>query len=383
MSPSIPIGIDEPGGPYRGPLLLAAGHRPFFLLAALYASAGIGFWLAALNDLIDLPASWHGHEMIFGFGTASLSGFMMAAVPKWTNSKATQGAPLAILIALWLIGRAALLFDNFAWLDLLHLPFLALLVGQMIFKARNKRNYIVPVMIVILALINAMYHFGDSSLALRAAATLMTAFIALIGGRVVPAFTQNALRMATSKPINCTTPAWAGPLVVPLILLVAGLELIMPETPFSGAAALLTAAVLLVQMSGWKTLMTLSNPLVWILHAGYIWLPIGFALKGMADFGLLDDTTTAMHALMAGAVGVMVLAMGSRAALGHSGRPLHATGLTVVTYILVISAVILRVFVPLDWAIPTAGLLWTAGWGLFSIVYWPVLAKPRIDGLPY
>jgi uncharacterized protein involved in response to NO len=383
MSPRIPIGIDEPGGSYTGPLLLAAGHRPFFLLAALYATAGIAFWLAALNGYVGLPPSWHGHEMIFGFGTASLSGFMMAAVPKWTNSKATQGTPLAILVALWLLGRGAVLSDNLAWLDLLHLPFLAFLVGRMIFGAGNKRNYIVPVMLLVLALINALYHFGDSSLALRAAAILMTGFIALIGGRVVPAFTQNALRMATSKPVNCTTPAWTERLVLPLIFLVTGLELLWPETPYSGTAALVTAAVLLVRMSGWQTGMTFSIPLVWILHAGFFWLPLGFALKGLGDLGVLDDTTAAMHAMTAGAVGVMVLAMGSRAALGHSGRPLHATPMTVVTYVLILAAVILRVFIPLDWAIPAAGVLWTIGWGMFSIVYWPVLAKPRIDGLPY
>lgn len=383
MSPRIPIGIDEPGGLYNGPLLLAAGHRPFFLLAALYATAGIAFWLASLNGLIDLPASWHGHEMIFGFGTASLSGFMMAAVPKWTNSRPTQGAPLAILITLWLLGRAAVFSDSLAWLDLLHLPFLAFLVGQMIFRARNKRNYVVPVMVLLLALINGLFHFGDASLALRAAATLMTGFIALIGGRVVPAFTQNALRMATSQEISCTTPPWTERLVLPLVFLVAGLDLLMPETPYSGAAALVTAAVLLVRMSGWQTMKTLTIPLVWILHVGFLWLPLGFALKGLGDLGLLDDTTAAMHAMSAGAIGVMVLAMGSRAALGHSGRPLHATPMTVVTYFLVIAAVILRVFVPLDWAIPAAGILWTTGWGLFSIVYWPVLAKPRIDGMPY
>lgn len=379
----IPIGIDEPGGSYKGPLLLAAGHRPFFLLAALYATLGIAFWLAALNGLVDLPPSWHGHEMIFGFGTASLSGFMMAAVPKWTGSKATQGTPLAILIALWLIGRIAVFSEAFFWLDLLHLPFLAYLVGKMIFGAGNKRNYVVPVMVLMLAVINGLYHFGDASLALRAGAILMTGFIALIGGRVVPAFTQNALRMATGHEISCTTPAWTEKLALPLIILVTGFELIWPESRVSGAAAFATATVLLVRMSGWQFFKTLSIPLVWILHAGYVWLPIGFALKGLADFGLVDDTTAAMHALTAGAIGVMVLAMGSRAALGHSGRPLHATPMTVVTYFLILAAVALRVFVPLDWAITAAGLSWTLGWGLFSVVYWPVLAKPRIDGLPY
>ncbi len=379
----IPIGIDEPGGTYKGPLLLAAGHRPFFLLAALFAAAGIAVWIAALEGLFELPAHWHGHEMIFGFGTASLSGFMMAAVPKWTNSKPTQGAPLAILIALWLVGRVAVFSDNFAWLDLLHLPFLAWLVGKMIFGAKNKRNYVVPLMVMMLAVLNGLFHFGDGSAALRPAAILMTGFIALIGGRVVPAFTQNALRMETGEQITCATPAWTERLVLPLIFLVTALELLWPESQATGAVAFAASLVLFVRMSGWQAFRTLSIPLVWVLHAGFVWLPLGFLLKGLADFGILDDSMAAMHAMTAGAIGVMVLAMGSRAALGHSGRPLHATPMTVVTYYMIIAAVALRVFVPLDWAIPAAGLLWTLGWGIFCVVYWPVLAKPRIDGLPY
>ena len=369
--------------PYKGPLLLAAGHRPFFLLAALYATAGMAFWLAALEGLIDLPSQWHGHEMLFGFGTAALSGFMMAAVPKWTNARPVQGAPLAVLVGLWLVGRVAIFSESLAWLDLLHLPFLAYLIGRMIVRAGNKRNYIVPALVLMLAALNALYHFHDASPALRAAACLLPAIVALIGGRVVPAFTQNALRMATGdRTIACTTPAWADRLALPAIFAVVALELLAPESVFAGAAALAAAAILLARMLGWQSLKTLSIPLVWILHVGYLWLPLGFFLKGLADLGVLDDPASALHALTTGAVGVMVLAVGSRAALGHSGRPLVATRATVAVYFLVLGAAIMRVFVPFDWALAGAGVLWTAGWGLFAVAYWPVLARPRIDGLP-
>lgn len=368
---------------YKGPLLLAAGHRPFFLLAALYATVGMAFWLAALEGLISLSSQWHGHEMLFGFGTAALSGFLMAAVPKWTNARPVQGAPLAVLVGLWLVGRVAIFSESLAWLDLLHLPYLAYLIGRMIVVAGNKRNYIIPAMVLMLAALNTLYHFLDASLALRAAACLLPAIVALIGGRVVPAFTQNALRMATGdKTIACTTPAWADRLTLPVIFAVVALELLVPESLFTGAAALAAAAILLVRMLGWQTLKTLSIPLVWILHVGYVWLPLGFALKGLADLGMLEDTMAAMHALATGAIGIMVLAVGSRAALGHSGRPLIATKPTIMVYFLVIGSAVLRVFMPFDWALPAAGLMWTAGWGLFAIIYWPVLARPRIDGLP-
>jgi uncharacterized protein involved in response to NO len=342
----------------------------------------MAFWLASLFGVIELSTSWHGHEMLFGFGTAALSGFMMAAVPKWTNANPVQGMPLAVLILLWLFGRVAIFTETYVWLDLLHLPFLAFLVGRMIYGAGNKRNYIVPAMVLMLAGLNGLYHYFDPSLALRAGACLLPAFLVLIGGRVVPAFTQNALRMTLAKNITCTTPAWTERLALPSVLLVVILELVAAETAFTGAAAILAASVLLIRMLGWQSLKTLSIPLVWILHVGYAWLPLGFALKGLADLGVLENTFAAMHALTTGAVGVMVLAMGSRAALGHSGRPLIATKPTILVYFLVIGAAVLRVFLPFDWALPAAGLLWTAGWGLFAVTYWPVLARPRIDGLP-
>ena len=382
MTQRILLGIGDPATAYKGPLLLAAGHRPFFLLAALYATTGMAFWLAALEGLISLSSQWHGHEMLFGFGTAALSGFLMASVPKWTNARPVQGAPLAVLVVLWLIGRGAIFSETYAWLDLLHLPFLAFLIGRMIYGAHNKRNYFVPVMVLFLAGLNGLYHYFDSSLALRTAAYLLPAIVVLIGGRIVPAFTQNALRMALSKDIICTTPAWTERLAVPVVILVVVLELLAPGTVFTGTAALFASAVLFIRMLGWQTLKTLSIPLVWILHVGYVWLPLGFALKGLADLGMLDDSMAALHALTTGSIGVMVLAVGSRAALGHSGRPLIATKPTIVVYFLVIGAAILRVFMPFDWALPAAGLMWTAGWGLFTIVYWPVLARPRIDGLP-
>ena len=375
------LGVGDPAA-YKGPLLLAAGHRPFFLLAALYATLGMFFWLASLLDVITLSTSWHGHEMIFGFGTAALSGFMMAAVPKWTNAKPVQGALLAALIILWLIGRIAVFSEIYVWLDLLHLIFLAFLIGRMIYGARNKRNYIVPALVLMLAAVNGLYHYFDPGLALRASAYLLPTVIVLIGGRVVPAFTQNALRMSLGGDIICTTPAWAERLALPSVLLVVALELIIPDTIITGTSALFASIVLFIRMLHWQTLKTLSIPLVWILHVGYLWLPLGFALKGFSDLGLLENTMAAMHALTTGAIGVMVLAMGSRAALGHSGRPLIATKPTVMVYFLVIGSAILRVFVPFDWALVMAGLMWTLGWGMFSVIYWPVLARPRIDGLP-
>ena len=382
MSQRTLLNLEEPGGGYKGPLLLAAGHRPFFLLAGLYATAGMGFWLASLMGWLALSPTWHGHEMIFGFAAAAITGFMMAAVPKWTSAKPTQGLALGILVGLWLVGRVAVHFEAFAWLDLGHLLFLAVLVGRMIFGSGNKRNFGVPVLVLVLAGLNGLYHFHDPGLALRAGAVLILALIVLIGGRIIPAFTQNALRMAYDKGITCTTPRWLDRLAIPVMLLVVILEVAAPETVWSGGVSLAAAAVLLARMLGWQTLKTFRIPLVWVLHAGYLWLPVGFALKGLSIFGVLDNPTAALHALTAGGIGTMILAVGSRAALGHSGRPLVASPATVLSYVLVLAAAVLRVFVDTDWALTAAGLSWTLGWGVFCVAYWPVLAHPRIDGKP-
>ena len=375
------LNIEDPATAYKGPLLLTSGHRPFFLLAAFYAVAGLAMWLLALEGLVPLSSLWHGHEMVFGFATAAITGFLLAASPKWTNTTPIHGKPLALLIALWIMGRIAMWFEPLAYLDLVYLPVLAFMIMRVVTSVQNKRNYQVFVLLFALALMNALYHFSDPALALRAAIYLIVAIITLIGGRVIPAFTQNALRMKFGPGVTCTTPELLDKVAVPSVVLVAATELMFPQSHASGGIAILAGLALLARMFQWNSLKTFSMPIVWILHVAYIWIPIGFLLKGAADFGLMNPSS-ALHALTSGAVGMMILAVGSRAALGHSGRPLVATTPTVAAYFLVLGAAIVRTFVEIDMAPMIAGGLWTAGWAVFAVAYWPVLAKPRIDGLP-
>ncbi len=381
MASQILLNINEPGSDYKGPLLLTSGHRPFFLFAAIYAVMGMFLWVLALHGFVPMDPTWHGHEMVFGFAIAALTGFLLAASPKWTNTTPIHGKQLALLIVLWLIGRVAMWFEGFAYLDLLYLPVFGFMIMRVVLSVQNKRNYQVFALIYGLALVNALYHFDDPSLALRAGTYLIIAMLTLIGGRVIPAFTQNALRMQLGQPVACDTPPLLDKLAVPAVVLVAATELMFPDTHAPGGIALLTGILLFVRMLGWHPLKTLSIPIVWILHVAYLWIPLGFILKAAGDFGLMDPSA-ALHGLTSGAIGVMILAVGSRAALGHSGRPLIATKSTIVAYILVIAAATVRVFLPLEIAPLLAGSLWTLGWGVFAIAYWPVLAKPRIDGMP-
>ncbi len=364
------------------PHLFAAGFRLFFLAAGLYAALAMGLWLIAWHGALPLSPLWHGHEMIFGFAAAAIAGFLLTAVPNWTGRPYLRGVPLAALGALWLVGRLAMWTDGFAWLDLLFLPVLAFVVGRDIVLARNTRNYGVVLILLALAGLNALFHLGDEGPALRAATFLIIALIALIGGRIVPAFTQNALRAAGDRKAVCRTPLWAQRLAVPSVVAVVVAQVAAPASHAAGIIAILAAAVLAWGMAGWRSLATRRMPIVWILHVGYAWVPIGLFLVGLADLTGDFYGTRALHALTANAIGIMILAVASRAALGHSGRPLRVSRATVAAYLLVIAGGLIRVAVPGGEAIVLSGLLWSLGYAVFAATYWPILTRPRIDGLP-
>lgn len=381
MNTRLVIPLVEPSHVHKGPAFLASGHRPFFLFAGLSAALLLPIWLAAWAGHLPLMSGWHGHEMVFGFAAAAIGGFLMAAVPKWTNGVPILGRRLLLLIGLWLAGRIGILVPGMAWLDLLFLPTLAAFIGSDIWRARNRRNYQVPAMLVVLSALNLGWHL-EFEPALRGGIYLVVALIALIGGRIVPAFTQSGLRMAGRRDIVCETPAWLEAIAVPAVLAVVVTEMIAPWSVFSGAAALVAGVILLARMRGWHSFATARIPLVWVLHVGYVWVPVGFLLKAAADMGGIVDPMAALHALTAGAIATMILAVGSRAALGHSGRPLVPSRWTVLAYVLVTVGAVLRVVGGGDMATMVSGAVWTAGWVVFCIVYWPILTRPRIDGLP-
>ncbi|MFO1127151.1 MAG: NnrS family protein [Rhodospirillales bacterium] len=384
MTTESPLSIKPPQGMGRGdrlPTVFAAGFRLFFLAAGVYAVVATGLWVYAWQGGIALSPAWHGHEMIFGFAAAAIAGFLLTAVPNWTGRPSLRGMPLLGLGLVWLVGRVAMLMDTLAWLDLLFLPVLAIVVGRDIVSARNSRNYGVLFIVLALAGLNLLFHVGDELTVLWAATFLIVALIALIGGRIVPAFTQNALRASGETKAVCSTPPLVQRLAVPSVVVVVAAQILLPETHVAGVAALVAAAILGFGMTGWRSWATRRMPIVWILHAGYVWVPIGLFLVALADLTGVIQPTRALHALTANAIGIMVLAVASRAALGHSGRPLRVGRATVVAYVLVIAGGLLRVVGPAE-TIVAAGLLWAAGYAVFTAAYWPVLTRPRVDGLP-
>ena len=381
------VSLQERTDGQRGPAILASGHRPLFLLTGGYAVLAMAVWLLALGGLLPavdgliIGPLWHGHEMVFGFAAAALGGFSMAAVPNWTGPPLFRGGVVLGLAVAWLAGRVGAMVPEWGWLDLLFLPTVAALTLSRIIRARNHRNLQVPGMFLALAGLDAWHHLDADAHALRPAVHVVIALVALVGGRVVPAFTRNALRHQ-GVDVDCTTPKWLDRLAVPSVLAVAVAEIVAPGSGASAALAGLAAAVLLARMWRWHSLDTSGQPIVWILHAGYLWLPLGLALEAGAIGLGWPSPAAALHALTVGAIGVMIMAVASRAALGHSGRPLQVGAPIVMAYVLVLSAAAVRVFVPGTTAIFVSGTLWCLSFLLFSVVYAPILVRPRIDGRP-
>ncbi|MDO8606419.1 MAG: NnrS family protein [Phaeospirillum sp.] len=388
----------------QGPVFFAAGFRPFFLFSAIQAVVMLPVWLLTFFGLLEVgtnwnPVVWHAHSMVFGFASAAIGGFLLTAVPSWTNSHHVSGRPLAVLFGLWLAGRIATGLAGIlppavvAVADLGYLPLLAVLLAKPLIEAKKWRNIAFLPILGVLWLADLCVHLealtgsptGLKGVYLGIFVVLL--MIVIVGGRIVPSFTQNWLRMQ-GRPVEMTPVGWiekggaAGSLV-----LAALAQLMLPSTPLAGVLALVAAVIHFYRLSGWHGLKTMGNPILAVLHVGYGWMVLGFALLGLSAFIDGLPASAAVHALTAGSVGTMVIGVMSRAALGHSGRPLELAPATVVAYILVSVGTILRVAAPVlpGAMIPmtlAGGLAWTAGWLVYVVVYFPVTTQPRADGRP-
>jgi len=392
---------DSSAGPRRpaGIALFSAGFRPFFLLASVWSAIAVPVWLCAYAGEVALPSAlaptlWHVHEMIFGFAFATIAGFLLTAIPNWTGRLPLKGAPLALLAALWLAGRIAVLFSGMtgslaaAVVDLSFPAAFVAVIARELIAGRNWRN--LPMLVALSLMLggSALVHLEALGLAQTAAlgnrlgiATVLM-LIALVGGRIVPSFTRNWL--AKARP-GGALPAQAGRLdMAALLVTVVGLASWVAAPKSAAAPWLEIAAGLAVtaRLSRWCGLSTMREPLVFILHVGYGWLGLGLLLLGANGLYPLLPSTTALHALTAGAIGTMTLAVMTRATLGHSGRALTAATGTLLIYAFVTLAALLRLAAPLageHFLVLTlsAGAAWCAAFGLFAVLYGGLLMGPR------
>jgi uncharacterized protein involved in response to NO len=377
-------------------LLLSYAFRPFFLLAALLALLGIaGWWLLLAHGVdgsADLPPKLrHGHEMLFGFAGAAIAGFLLTAVATWTQRPVVAGARLAALCGFWLSARLGALLPGGAGYLLWALGsglfwlWLTVLMAGEVLPARNMRNYKVPAVLAAFVAAEAVFFFtGPGQLALKEAALraglmLIVGLILLVGGRIIPNFTLNWLKQHRPE-FGARLPAFDqwdfGAVIVTLFF--AAAFVLQPMDLFTGWLGLAAGLAQAAQLARWQGWHTGREPLLWILHVGFGWIPVGLVLLGLAALGQPLWFDAGLHALTVGAIGTLVLGVMARVALGHTGRPLVTTSDMTLAFVLITLGAALRVFAPAGhpamlWSMP----LWLAAYALFLFRYTPILLAPR------
>ena len=392
-------------GPRRLPTVLTAGFRFYFLSAGLFAVFAMFSWTmwlaaqAAGGEFTTVPMAmaphlWHAHEMLYGYTVAVMAGFFITAVPNWTGTKEAGGVFVTISGCVWLLGRLGIWFSGVfdpiavALVDLAFIPILSSAILGRLAKKSQARNMIFLFLLSALFLGNLLMHLdwigwadGTAAAGVRMGIFASAAMIAIVGGRVVPAFTRNALNREGHRVSLPQSNAWLDRAGILLALLATlGSLPFIPGVLF-GFVCFAAGSINLMRLSGWQGWAVRRSPILWILHLSYLLLAVGYLLYGSALLLSFMSETAALHLLAAGAIGSMTLAMMTRASLGHSGRPLKVSRPIALAYLMVIAAALIRSFgtITFDYfpVMLASGVLWTGAFALFAWVYFPILTMPR------
>lgn len=386
---------------WRGPAILTYGFRPFFLGAAVWAAVAMVLWLLMLSGTLDLPirldpVSWHSHEFLFGYVIAVIAGFLMTAVPNWTGRLPIVGWPLLGIVVLWLAGRLAMAFSAglpplvVGVVDLSMPAVLTLVIGREIVAGKNWRNLMPLAMLAVFTLGNAVFHieaaqglFAAQGYGLRIGLGAAIALVGLIGGRIIPSFTRNWLvRQGPGRlpvaPMQRFDKLAMLALVAAVLLWVA-----LPDTPLTAALMILAGVLHGARLTRWAGERSLTEPLLWILHLAYAFVPLGALAIGAQILwpGVLG-AAAAQHLWMAGALGLMTVAVMTRATLGHTGQTLTAGPGTVAIYLLLLTAVLARLAAgywtgAADVLHMVSGAGWIGAFGGFAAIYGPLVLSRR------
>jgi uncharacterized protein involved in response to NO len=378
---------------HQGWPLLANGFRPFFLLGSVYAGLAILVWLPVFYGELTLtsafaPRDWHVHEMLYGYLPAVITGFLFTAIPNWTGRLPLQGSPLLALVIVWIAGRLGVTFSaETGWLvamliDASFLLRVAAAAAREILAGRNWRNLNVVVLVLLLLAGNVAFHLeahfhGAADTGIRIGIAVVVLLISLIGGRIIPSFTRNWL--VRENPGRLPAPFGRFDIMVVAIGALALVGWIVSSSNrFTGAALAVAGLLHLVRLARWAGDRTGRERLLLILHIGYAFVPLGFLLNAAAAFGLVA-AGAGIHAWMAGAAGIMTLAVMTRATLGHTGQQLTASATTQAIYVAIIVAALSRVCAVIDPAhsellLHLAAFTWAAAFFGFALSFGPLLA---------
>jgi uncharacterized protein involved in response to NO len=387
---------------YAGPALFSYGFRPFFLGGALWSAVGVLLWVRQYFGEISLPVAmnvldWHAHEMLYGYVAAVIAGFLLTAIPNWTGRLPVCGWPLAGLALLWLAGRAATFMSatigaaTAAAIDISFLAVLAAVALREIVAGRNWRNLRVLGVLGVLVLGNVVWHAellrsGVGTYGVRIGIAAVIVLIMLVGGRIVPSFTRNWLARMNPGRVPAPFSRFDAAAIAAGALALA-LWVALGSGSVAGLALMGAGALHIVRLARWAGDRTMADRLVLVLHVAYAFVPLGFLLTGAALLWPQHIATSAgLHAWTTGAIGLMTLAVMTRASLGHTGRPLAASPATQIIYFCALVAALARIAAELGgWTdlLHVAGLAWVAAFGGFVVIYGPLLvARPPVWSAP-
>lgn len=372
------------------------GFRPFYLLASVFSALSVALWVlqytgATAGAALRGPA-WHAHEMLFGYTMAVVAGFLFTAVRNWSQRDTPTGALLAAIVALWLAGRV-LVLTPFGWaaaiVNALFPLAVAAGIGVPLFAGGNRRNYFFVALLAGAGVVVMLFHLSALGVvawperaSLQVGLDIVLFIIAVVAGRVIPMFTNNGVPGAGATRVAWLERASLAAVLVLLAADIAGLHGVALAGVAAAVAALHGARLWL-----WRPLRTGPNPLVWVLHAAYAWIPVHLALRALAAVDVVPEPL-AVHALTIGVIGGMTIGMMTRTARGHSGRMLVADRFEVACYVLVQAAALVRVVGGLALpgayreAVIVSALCWSAAFAIYAVRYWPILTQPRVDGRP-
>jgi len=373
------------------------GFRPFYLLAGSLAAFSVLLWIAQFAGWLGTRVylgdpRWHAHEMIFGYAFAVLVGFLFTAGRNWTNRPTPTGIPLAAIALLWLAGRVLVIAPWPLLTAAADTTFaIAATAGLAVplVASRNRRNYFFIPLLLGLGAANLAFHLAMAGVidfpvqrGLQAGLDLILFVVAVMAGRVIPMFTANAI-----PGTNAVRLPWLERTVLGGTLALLAVDVLGLPPAVIAVIAAIAGVAHAVRLILWKPWVTAGRPIVWILHLSYAWIAVHLGLRVLSVFGAVSGSL-ATHALTIGAIGGITLGMMTRTSRGHTGRSLQTTPYETASYVLVHLAAAARVFLPMFdaelqlTAIIVSGILWSAAFALFTLTYWPILTRPRIDGQP-
>jgi len=388
MSP--PSGLAAP--------LWVSAFRPFYLLGAAYGPLLMVVWVGAYAGIWAVPVddwfflAWHGHEMLFGFSAAIISGIVMTALPSWAGTAEIAGKPLAILVTLWLAGRLVLVAPVSpllaATVDCALFPVIAGLLLPQLLQVRNRYYLLLLPVLAALFAANVIFHAGRigadlalTAFGLRLAIHAIVLLYVLKGGVLTPIFTGSALR-EKRRGGDIPFRMWLDVLAVLTVVALAIADLARLPAAWVGAAALAACVTHGLRLARWRGWLIADLPLLWTMHLGYAWLVVAFALKALAELGGTLPEMLWVHAFTVGSLGLMMLGLMTRVVLRHTGRPLQVPAAIVAAYLMVLAAAALRVAVlPLGlgnaWLFASA-VLWMAPFALYLAMFGAMLWSPSL-----